>query len=179
MVGTMVDIIVKKIDENMINNMPGGYILDKMNNQNGTSFRHDNVIFVSDDMTMSSSCLTTWQCHLETWRWHCHVESSSHFDCSFYLKYNHLACYWSYFHPFFWNIITCLSSLQVGSQKNKSERRGKNIKGKPPGKKSSQKKSASDAKRDHGDKKIDVGRAKKDRNELTLAFNVDFFFSGK
>ena len=47
MVGTMVDIIVKKIDENMINNMPGGYILDKMNNQNGTSFRHDNVIFRS------------------------------------------------------------------------------------------------------------------------------------
>ena len=45
MVGTMVDIIVKRIDENMINNVPGGYILDKMNNQNGTSFRHDNVIF--------------------------------------------------------------------------------------------------------------------------------------
>ena len=76
MVGTMVDIIVKRIDENMINNMPGGYILHKMNNQNGTSFRH--------------------------WRWHCHVESSSHFDCSFYLKYNHLACYWSYFHQFNW-----------------------------------------------------------------------------
>ena len=31
----------------MINNMPGGYILDKMNTQNGTSFRHDNVIFRS------------------------------------------------------------------------------------------------------------------------------------
>ena len=44
---TMVGIIVKRIDENMINNMPGGYILDKMNNQNGTSFRHDNVIFRS------------------------------------------------------------------------------------------------------------------------------------
>ena len=41
----MVDIIVKRIDENMINNMPGGYILDKMNNQNGTSFQHQNVIF--------------------------------------------------------------------------------------------------------------------------------------
>ena len=55
MVGTMVDIIVKIIDENMINNMPGGYILDKMNNQNGTSFRHDNVIFRSrpeDDQVM-------------------------------------------------------------------------------------------------------------------------------
>ena len=37
----------KRIDEQMINNMPGGYILDKMNNQNGTSFRHDNVIFRS------------------------------------------------------------------------------------------------------------------------------------
>ena len=43
--------IVKRIDENMINNMPGGYILDKMNNQNGTSFRHDNVIFKN---------ITTW-----------------------------------------------------------------------------------------------------------------------
>ena len=53
MVGTMVDIIVKKIDENMINNMPGGYILDKMNNQNGTSFRHDNVIL---DLKMTLSC---------------------------------------------------------------------------------------------------------------------------
>ena len=56
----MVDIIVKKIDENMINNMPGGYILDKMNNQNGTSFRHDNVIFRSpevpeDDIVMSKA----------------------------------------------------------------------------------------------------------------------------
>ena len=38
MVGTMVDIIVqKKNDENEINNMPGGYILDKMNDQNGTT----------------------------------------------------------------------------------------------------------------------------------------------
>ena len=53
MVGTMVDTIVKRIDENMINNMPGNYILEKMNNQNGTS----------------------------------------HFDCSFSLKYNHLAYY--------------------------------------------------------------------------------------
>ena len=44
------------IDENMINNMPGGYILDKMNNQNGTSFRHDNVIFRSeDDIVMSKA----------------------------------------------------------------------------------------------------------------------------
>ena len=30
----MVDIIVEKVEENVINNMPGGYILDKMNVQN-------------------------------------------------------------------------------------------------------------------------------------------------
>ena len=48
MVGTMVDIIVKKVDENVINNMPGGYILDKMNDQNQTTFRHANVIFGSE-----------------------------------------------------------------------------------------------------------------------------------
>ena len=37
--------IPQKIDENVINNMPGSYILDKVNDQNEMSFRHYNVIF--------------------------------------------------------------------------------------------------------------------------------------
>ena len=39
MVGTMVDIIVKNVDEKMINNMPRYTFLSKTKKQNETNFR--------------------------------------------------------------------------------------------------------------------------------------------
>ncbi|XP_043222835.1 uncharacterized protein LOC122382034 [Amphibalanus amphitrite] len=63
---------------------------------------------------------------------------------------------------------------QISSPKTKGDKRESN-----KGKSQSKKKAKSGDKRQQGDKKAaDSARGKKDKNELVLTFNMDFFFSG-